>query len=247
MNVQDTSSDDGPDGDAAPGDGNASLKIVLEWGDGSVKTIGSQGALFSHVFINAGGFTVTHRAIDSKLQTHVTECAPVTASFFSISGTVKNTAGANLGSAIVQVKKGSSIIKAVYTASNGTFAVGSLKPGSYTLTVLKAGLTFPVTGPLVIGPSQSGLVITANPPSLLRGTVKDAAGASIGSALIQVMSGRTVVKEVRTAADGTFSVESLRPGTYTVIVKKRGYRFAAPTPIEIRARGIRLLIQALAP
>jgi hypothetical protein len=223
------------------------LQIVLEWGDGSVKSIGSQGTLFSHVFINAGGFTVSQRAIDSKLQTNVTQCAPVTASYFSISGTVKNNAGANLGSAIVQVKKGSSIVKSLYTAANGTFSAGSLKPGSYTLTVLKAGLSFPVTGPIVIGPSQSGLVITANPPSLLRGTVKDATGAGLGSALIQVMSGRTVVKEVRTAADGTFSVESLKPGTYTVIVKKHGYRFAVPKPIEIRARGIRLVIQALAP
>jgi hypothetical protein len=50
----------------------------------------------------------------------------------------------------------------VYTAANGTFSAGSLKPGTYTLTVTKTGLTF--TSPaatITVGPSSSGNVITA--------------------------------------------------------------------------------------
>jgi hypothetical protein len=165
MDLLDSSSDDGPDGDNLPPDGNASLQIVVDWGDGSTKTIGAQGATLNHVYARIGDFLVTQRATDSKLQTATRTCGVhATPGYFTIGGTVKNLAGTvGLGGAKVQVKRGTTLVKTLTTSTSpaalGTFTTGAtLKPGTYTLTVTKAGWRFTPTT-VVVGPDQSTLTI----------------------------------------------------------------------------------------
>ena len=84
MQVVDASTDDGPDGDALPGDGNSTLKIVIDWGDGSTKTITTRGATANHTYLTKaplGTYTVTQSAIDSKLQKVSRTCVATVASF----------------------------------------------------------------------------------------------------------------------------------------------------------------------
>jgi hypothetical protein len=171
MTVLDTSSDDGPDADTLPGDGNASLRVVIDWGDGSTKSFGKQGASFSHTYIRTGAFTVADRVIDSKLQQDSTTCpVPATVAFFTISGTVKSASGASLNLATVTVRSATTglIAKTVNTGTNGFFSVGSLKPDTYWVVVTKNGYTFPApttagNPALTVGPDQLNRVITAQP------------------------------------------------------------------------------------
>jgi hypothetical protein len=66
---------------------------------------------------------------------------------------------------MVQVKKGTALVKTAYTASNGTFSVGSLKPGTYTLTITKSGYAFAVpAATITVGPSSAGNNISATVP-----------------------------------------------------------------------------------
>jgi hypothetical protein len=173
MNVLDSSSDDAGDGDTLPGDGNASLQIVIDWGDGSVRTFTTQGASVNHLYTRTGTFVVSQKAIDSKLRIATRVC-PVSATpaYFAIGGTVKNSAATvNLPAATVQVKKGSLIVKTLYTAVDGTFTTGlTLKPGTYDLVVMKSGYTFAVpAATLIVGPSSTTNVILATaPPSPAR-------------------------------------------------------------------------------
>ena len=78
MKLVDRSTDDGPDADTLPGDGEATLQIVVDWGDGSTKTITKQGAIVKHIYLLPGTYTVTHTAIDAKLQKDVRRCNPIT-------------------------------------------------------------------------------------------------------------------------------------------------------------------------
>ena len=171
MNLLDSSSDDAGDGDTLPGDGNASMQIVIDWGDGSVRTFTTQGASVNHLYTRTGTFVVNQKAIDSKLR-YVSRNCPVSATpaYFAIGGTVKNAAAtANIASATVQVKKGSLIVKTLYTAADGTFSTGNtLKPGTYDLVVTRAGYVFTLpAATLIIGPSSTANVILATtPPSL---------------------------------------------------------------------------------
>ena len=171
MTVLDVSSDDGPDADTLPGDGTASLQVVIDWGDGSVKSYGKQGGLFTHTYISTGAFSVTQKVIDSKLQANSTTCAgQATPTYFTVSGTVKNASGAPLSTATVMVKSATTgiIAKTVYTDTTGLFSVGSLKPDKYWIVVSKRGYTFPAPDTLgnpaiTVGPNSGGTIITADP------------------------------------------------------------------------------------
>jgi hypothetical protein len=67
-----------------------------------------------------------------------------------------------LSSAAVQVKKGTTVFKTVYTAVDGGFMAGSLPPGTYTLTVIRLGYTFANPAATVtIGGSKLTNTITA--------------------------------------------------------------------------------------
>lgn len=169
MGVLDTSTDDGPDADTA-NDAPPALQIVVDWGDSTAKSIGTQGATFSHVYAKSGTFTVTQRATDAKLQTSTTTCSPpATPKYFVIKGTVKNRLGtAALGGATVQFLRGGIVVKTVTTSSTlatlGTFTSGTtLKPGTYTMKVTKAGYTFPQVTKTV-GGNRTGFTIKALTP-----------------------------------------------------------------------------------
>jgi predicted CXXCH cytochrome family protein len=168
MNVLDSSSDDGPDADILPGDGNATLRIVVDWGDGTSKTITTQGALMSHAYIKTGTFTVTQKAIDSKLQVATRTCpVQATPAYFRISGKVTDSGGTiNLVGATVQIKKGTNVVKTMYTAADGSFDTGStLKPAIYDVVVSKSGYTFALpAATLQVGGDKLGNTIKASGP-----------------------------------------------------------------------------------
>jgi len=174
MDLTDTSTDDGPDGDA-DNDVSPLLTTSVDWGDASAKSYGSAGTAFSHVYTKTtGAFTVSLKAVDSKLQSSTFSCVPVTPAYFTISGTVKKSVsagGANLASAVVHLQQtaGGSYSGTLMTGTGtpialGTFSFGSLKPGTYKIKAKKSGYTFPAEATIVVGPSSAGNTIQALTP-----------------------------------------------------------------------------------
>jgi hypothetical protein len=158
MTLQDASTDD-----------HSVQTVYVEWGD-DTRSFGHQGSTFSHTYIQPGSYAVTLKAIDSALQlgTPVTCPTPATPTYFTIGGTVFKSNGTTaVPSAAVTVRQAAGgPIKTVYSAANGAFSAGSLKPGTYTLTVTKAGYTFAVpAATITVGPSSpSGNNISAMTP-----------------------------------------------------------------------------------
>jgi hypothetical protein len=169
MTVTDTSTDDGPDADALPGDGNASLKLTVSWGDSSTNSPATgAGAVFSHLYANPGSYTVTETVTDSALQPAPAPatCA-ATAAYFTLSGTVYRSNGTTAVTyATVQLYKGAALQQSKSTAATGTFSFTNLKPGTYSLRVVKSGYTFanPAWGPNAVGPNATGITINAITP-----------------------------------------------------------------------------------
>jgi hypothetical protein len=64
---------------------------------------------------------------------------------------------------------------------------------------------------------------------LISGTVFQSNGSTpVAGANVVVKQGRVRVARVQTAVDGTFTADSLRPGTYKIKVRKSGFTFAIP-------------------
>jgi len=161
MTVRDTSTDT---------DATGVQTVTVDWADGSTKSIGGPGVLFTHTYLTPGTYTPTLKAIDTALKVSdpVYTCpTSATPAYFTISGTVYKKDGTTpVASAMVSVKKGTVTQKTVSTAANGTFTVSSLKPATYTLTVSKPGYNF---GPapqatITIGPDSTGNRINAVSP-----------------------------------------------------------------------------------
>ncbi len=125
-------------------DDNGVYQVTVDWGDHTVLTTQAQGTLFTHTYLNPGTYTITQKVYDTIGQTTTTTLVPNAGPFayFSISGTVTKSDGTTaIGSALVQIKKGGTLIKQVYTAANGTYTTGLvLKPATYTVVVTKSGL-----------------------------------------------------------------------------------------------------------
>jgi PKD repeat protein len=145
-------------------------QVTVNWGDGGLITsdIVPPFGPYGHTYANAGNFTITHKAIDSIGQQNSMTCV-LSPAYFTISGTVFNQNHTlPLSSAIILVKKGTTVVRIVTTASDGTFAAGSLKPGNYDLYVTRTGYTFasPAASKSV-GPTGSvGDIVATSGPSV---------------------------------------------------------------------------------
>jgi hypothetical protein len=149
----------------ASADDRGVKQVTVSWGDGTTGATGVAGSTFAHTYTSTGTYTITHRAIDTLGQ-QATETFVVVPALFTVGGTVFNSDGTTpVGSATVQITSGSTVVKTVSTAANGTFSATGLKPGTYTVVVSSSGNTFPDPGPtVVVGPNSSGNIIRALGP-----------------------------------------------------------------------------------
>lgn len=142
------------------------IQVVEDWGDGSTKTITIPGATSTHTYGRTGTFTVTERVNDARLQTSSYVCPTLaTPAYFTISGHVYRSNGTTaVSGAVVQIRLGATLVKTLYTDATGAFTSGAiLKPGAYTITVVKTGYVF-ASYPLAIGPSALAVAINATSP-----------------------------------------------------------------------------------
>lgn len=156
LTILDTSSDDNGIGQEA-----------VNWGDGSLLTVDYSDPFgpFVHTYADAGAYAATHRIFDTIGQTAERGCT-ASAMPFAIGGTVVASDGTTpIRLATVQVKKDGVLVRTVFTDGNGAFSVGNLKPGTYTLTLSKVGVTFgnPIA-PITVGPDSTANVLEATNP-----------------------------------------------------------------------------------
>ena len=141
-------------------DDNGVSKVTVVWGDGSLLAQGGQGTVFPHTFRGPGTYNLVQTALDALGQQSIRRCA-LSVKYFTIKGTVEtsNADGNNpVPSAQVTVKDSTTMVtaKVTFTASNGTFSAGSLKPGTYDLTITKSGYTFDdPAATITVGPSSA--------------------------------------------------------------------------------------------
>jgi hypothetical protein len=140
---------------------------------------------FEHTYIGPGTYTILHTVVDTQGQIAASTCqatltyftigGTVTTADTTTQNSLCTAAGApsacctGLGTGTCDtdtVALSGVTVRAIstataqtastaVTAANGTYALGSLKPGSYTVVFDRAGYSFPVPTTWVVGPSQT--------------------------------------------------------------------------------------------
>ncbi|MDE5574793.1 MAG: carboxypeptidase regulatory-like domain-containing protein [Bacteroidales bacterium] len=157
------------------------------------------------------------------------------ASLASIQGKVTDKAtGAPLSGVTVAIKDGN---LQTTTAQDGSYRIDNLNPGTYTLTAQKEGyLDFTQESVVLTEDQTLDLNIEMEAKvlfALIQGKVTDkATGAPLSEVSMEILPGG---KQVRTSQDGSYRMDSLTPGTYTLKAKKDGYTDFARESIVLTA------------
>jgi len=208
-------------------DDNGISQVTVTWGDGSLLDSGGQGTMFGHTYRGPGTYIVTHKALDTIGQQNIQTCV-LTAKYFTISGTVKKSSTVSWATGTCTV---SCATQAVCTA-----AAGSDPPGcGGTWNSVASQCENPVGTPF---------------PNYTFASATDCTLLSAATVTVKDSTTLLPAKTTFTAANGTFSAGSLKPGSYNITVTKSGYTFNDPansTPIMVGPSSTGNTIQAIAP
>jgi len=145
---------------------------------------------------------------------------------FTVSGTVRDDAGRPVASAQVGVgirfsKTGPAF--ASMTDAAGVFS-GSLPPGSYEMSVGKDGYQW-IQGRSVVVTGDLRLDVTLLPGVIVSGIVDEAGVGPLEGATVSAFAGSELKLTAKTGpgVPGSYSLQYLLPGTYTLRVTKDGY------------------------
>lgn len=110
---------------------------------------------------------------------------------------------------------------------NGVYTFG-VPAGSYTLTPALGGYTFdPPSRQVTVPPDVPGQDFVGTPPTYrISGLIVDAQQQPVAGVWVLITGGGT---SPTTAADGTFEVDGLRPGSYSLRPMLQGYKFQPAT------------------
>ncbi|WP_282137851.1 carboxypeptidase regulatory-like domain-containing protein [Rossellomorea aquimaris] len=148
-----------------------------------------------------------------------------------LQGTILDPNAAGIPSATVTIFIQNNIqINSVVTDSNGNYMVSGLPPGSYTVVASAPNYTTETVAAMIVNGQSTSLNITLNEdPGTLTGFVRDTNNAPIagGSITVQISTGAgIIVATTVTSPDGTYTVQSLAPGNYTVVAAASNFQAA---------------------
>ncbi|OIJ97612.1 MFS transporter [Streptomyces sp. MUSC 14] len=155
---------------------------------------------------------------------------------YGVRGHVLDGANAPVAQAVITVidVDGRQLGRAV-TGPDGGYAVSVTGPGTYVL-IAAAGSRQPQAVTVLVGEEPVVCDLALSGTVALSGVVRDAVDARpVPAALLVATDVRgEVVSSGTTAADGTFTLAELVPGSYTLVVNAPGHRPAA-LPVEVTA------------
>jgi protocatechuate 3,4-dioxygenase beta subunit len=142
--------------------------------------------------------------------------------------------------AIVAVSEGPSQPDAGETDASGQVEFEELLPGTYSVTVTAEGLTDRTYGGVTIGSGEwtvlgAALTGTASgEPGSLTGFVRDATGAAIAGARVEVEAGpHDVGRSTLSDASGVYTLDQLPEGNYSFLASAEGFDSKSTGPIQI--------------
>lgn len=147
----------------------------------------------------------------------------------TITGVVTNTqTGAPLAGALVEaLDNRNSILSTAITDASGSYTLSSLAPATNDRLRLSADTFVTQVIGFSINAGQTKTINAALSPvaGALTGVITDSAtGAPLPGASIRVFTSEGItLQTASTGADGSYSIPSLQPGSYSVVIMEEGY------------------------
>jgi YD repeat-containing protein len=156
----------------------------------------------------------------------------------TIAGTVSQASnGLALSGATVNVLRAKSIAGTATTASDGSYSVGNLQPGTYDVIASAAGFgSLSSFGNSVTAGTTTPVNLSLPSPGTMSGQVTAANGGNpVSGATVNVLSGGDVVGSASTDSMGNYSIATLSAGTYSAQAALSGYQPNFQANISISA------------
>lgn len=137
----------------------------------------------------------------------------------TISGQITSVSSGNpLAGASVTLSKNGSIVSTTLTDTQGSYAIASLAPGSYTLQVTAANFQTTSRGVIVLANQNVVSSFSLSPsPGSAQGQVTNAvSGTPIVGATIELKANGVTVLSAITDATGNYAINGIAPGAYVV-------------------------------
>ncbi|MBI5739603.1 MAG: carboxypeptidase regulatory-like domain-containing protein [Nitrospirae bacterium] len=158
---------------------------------------------------------------------------PISLQSYSISGFATSGSGVGISSVTMSITIGTTS-KTATTATNGSYTITGVPPGTYTVTATKAAYVFTPASQAVTVTDAAATGVNFN-SFTLSGTVKTSTNVAISGVRMTLSGGGlTTNKIATTTATGAYSIAGLGNGTYTLTPTKTGYTF---TPVSVTVSG----------
>ncbi len=193
---------------------NGVTATPTSWSNNRITTTVPAGASTGNIVVNVGGqgsnglpFTVLVAGTMSGTVTRLT------------GGT--GISGATVHAVLTGVVRGTAT-----TASDGTYSISGLDPGTYDVRIYATGFSTELRqGIVVTSTSNTTVNVSMYQPGAVSGRVTQPDGITpIAGAAITVYDGPMQKGSTSTNATGDYTVNTLRPGGYTVQAVYVGYR-----------------------
>ena len=182
--------------------------------------------------------------------------APITQNFqlvglpagIVISGTVSDSVTGNpLAGAVVRLRTGFpvTVIDSAITSATGAYSIDSVDPGTYSLNATAAGHTAKTIAGVVVAaaPITQNIQLLGLPAGIrISGMVVDSvSGAALAGAIVRLRTpggAGTLVDSAIVAANGSYAIDSVQPGTYNLVASATGHVAKTDAGIVVAAAAL---------
>jgi protocatechuate 3,4-dioxygenase beta subunit len=242
--------------DSVSGSPLAGAKVYLRTGGFPVTVVDSATSAANGTYaidsVDAGTYSLNATAgghIAKTVNAVVVAAAPVTQNFqlvglpagIRISGTVTDSVrGTPLAGAKVYLRTGGggggTLLDSATAAANGTYSIDSVQPGTYRLVASAAGHTTKTVNGVVAAaaPVTQNFQLVGLPGVDISGNVADSSsGMPLSGAVVRLLQGVVLVDSAIVAANGTYALTSVPPGTYSLSASAAGHATKTLTGVVV--------------
>jgi YD repeat-containing protein len=156
----------------------------------------------------------------------------------TIAGTITRASdGTTISGAQVAALQSNALVASTSTASDGTYTISGLAPGTYDVRVSASGYgTSLQTGEAVTAAGSTTVNAALASPGTVSGTVTKSDGVTaIVGASVAVLQSNDTIGSATTDGSGSYSIANLTAGTYSVQASATGYTSQTQTGVSVTA------------